>query len=108
MGAHAQYTTSDYRFIGELKKQQQRKTAYTTTFSGALNLYKTYISSQDVPNVCKFQPSCSVYGHQALHKNGVFIGIMLTLDRLTRCNGRQTTEIYDFDENTQTYIDFPD
>lgn len=37
-------------------------------------------------NVCKFNPSCSSYGLEAVLTHGVFVGGLLTLNRLFRCS----------------------
>lgn len=37
-------------------------------------------------NICRFYPSCSHYGAEALEKHGVFQGIFLTLKRLLKCH----------------------
>lgn len=54
-------------------------------FSGLFLFYKTFISSQDGQS-CSFTPSCSEFGMEAVKSQGVFIGILNTFDRLTRCN----------------------
>lgn len=36
--------------------------------------------------VCKYYPTCSAYGIQALEKYGAIKGIYLTLYRILRCN----------------------
>jgi putative membrane protein insertion efficiency factor len=35
---------------------------------------------------CGFRPSCSAYGYAAIEQQGPIVGIMMTADRLTRCN----------------------
>lgn len=35
---------------------------------------------------CKYQPTCSEYGYQAIEKFGLIKGIPLTLWRILRCN----------------------
>jgi putative component of membrane protein insertase Oxa1/YidC/SpoIIIJ protein YidD len=47
--------------------------------------YKNHISSQDMGG-CVFHPSCSEYAMLAIKKQGVLIGTVNFLDRLTRCN----------------------
>ena len=37
-------------------------------------------------DVCRFYPSCSHYGLQALQKHGFFKGIWLTAKRLLKCH----------------------
>ena len=38
------------------------------------------------PNTCRFYPSCSHYGFQAIQKHGVFKGSLLAAWRALRCN----------------------
>jgi putative component of membrane protein insertase Oxa1/YidC/SpoIIIJ protein YidD len=65
--------------------------------------YKKYISSQDYGN-CSFIPSCSEYAIIAIHQQGLFIGIVNTIDRLTRCNGRNSRN-YPVDPESGLLID---
>lgn len=39
-----------------------------------------------LPPMCRFTPSCSHYGYQALLEHGLFKGVGLTIWRLFRCN----------------------
>jgi putative component of membrane protein insertase Oxa1/YidC/SpoIIIJ protein YidD len=54
--------------------------------SALFYFYQEYISSQDGSH-CTFYPSCSAYARQSIRKKGLFIGLLCTFDRLTRCNG---------------------
>jgi len=38
------------------------------------------------PPACRFQPTCSHYGHEAIQRHGLLRGAWLTLWRLLRCN----------------------
>ncbi len=42
--------------------------------------------SRVLPPSCRFYPSCSEYGVQALRKYGVFKGGWLTVKRVARCH----------------------
>jgi putative membrane protein insertion efficiency factor len=42
--------------------------------------------SRVMPPSCRFYPSCSEYGVQALQKYGVFKGGWLTVKRIARCH----------------------
>jgi uncharacterized protein len=42
--------------------------------------------SRVLPPSCRFYPSCSEYGVQALQKYGVFKGGWLTVKRVARCH----------------------
>lgn len=54
-------------------------------FLDAITFFQKKISPIDGPR-CVFYPTCSHYGYQAIEKFGVFKGIMMTGDRLIRCN----------------------
>ncbi len=42
--------------------------------------------SRVMPPSCRFYPSCSEYGVQALQKYGIFKGGWLTVKRIARCH----------------------
>lgn len=54
-----------------------------------LNFYKTVISATDGDR-CGMSPSCSSYAARAFKKHGVFLGWIMSCDRLIRC-GRDET-----------------
>jgi uncharacterized protein len=72
-------------------------------FSGLFLFYKNFISSQDSQS-CSFTPSCSEFGMEAVKKQGVFFGVLNTLDRLTRCNSF-SPEKYERDPITSLLFD---
>ncbi len=47
--------------------------------------YKKFLSSQDSES-CIFTPSCSVYALESIKNQGIFLGSLNALDRLSRCN----------------------
>ena len=51
-----------------------------------LNFYQKVISSQDLPH-CMFNFTCSAFSKYAIKKYGPFWGVLMTFDRLLRCNG---------------------
>jgi putative component of membrane protein insertase Oxa1/YidC/SpoIIIJ protein YidD len=65
--------------------------------------YKNFISSQDSQR-CSFTPTCSVYALKAIHKRGIFWGILDGFDRLTRCNGAGHDQ-YEYIQATNELID---
>ena len=71
--------------------------------TGLIRLYQKFISSQDVPT-CNFQPTCSRFGMACIQEYGVLRGILLTADRLLRCNGSQAAH-YSKDAVTGKYVD---
>lgn len=52
---------------------------------GLIRFYKKYISPKSPP-CCRFIPSCSQYGLEAVERYGALKGSFLTLIRILRCN----------------------
>ena len=71
--------------------------------TGLIRLYQKFISSQDAPT-CSFSPSCSRFCMACIQEYGVLRGVLLTADRLLRCNGSQARH-YHKDPVTGKYID---
>jgi len=53
---------------------------------GLIRLYQATLSKSMPPNTCRFYPSCSHYGYQAIYKYGVFKGGWMAFWRVLRCN----------------------
>ncbi len=51
---------------------------------GAIRLYQVTLSGLLLSS-CRFEPSCSRYGEEALARHGVLRGTWLTAKRLGRC-----------------------
>jgi putative membrane protein insertion efficiency factor len=51
-----------------------------------IRLYQLTISPALPVDTCRFYPSCSHYGYQAIYKYGAFKGLMLAIWRILRCN----------------------
>lgn len=94
---------------GNIKKEyveaKNNKNEVQVVFSGLFLFYKTFFSSQDL-TVCTFTPSCSEYGILAVKKFGMVKGGIMTMDRLTRCNGL-SPQNYEFDKTTMLLKDDP-
>lgn len=55
--------------------------------SGALLAARNFLhGSTGVANTCRFEPTCSQYGAQAIEKLGVFAGLWLLIKRLLKCH----------------------
>lgn len=52
---------------------------------GLIRLYQRTVS-RVLPSTCRFEPSCSAYGYEAVQRYGVWRGGLLTLRRLGRCH----------------------
>lgn len=48
--------------------------------------YQASLSRTLPPNTCRFYPSCSHYGYQAIYKYGALKGGWMTVRRVLRCN----------------------
>ena len=53
---------------------------------GLIRLYQMTFSKTQPANTCRFYPSCSHYGYQAVYKYGVLKGGAMAIWRVLRCN----------------------
>ena len=51
----------------------------------AIRVYQRGVSPT-LPPACRFQPTCSHYGYEAIERHGLVRVILLTIWRLARCN----------------------
>jgi putative component of membrane protein insertase Oxa1/YidC/SpoIIIJ protein YidD len=74
-----------------------------------LYFYQRIVSEQ-ISAICGFEPSCSAFSILSIKKLGILEGLLLTADRLTRCNGNAELEsaYYLFDHVKVKVIDEPD
>lgn len=54
-------------------------------FLWLIRFYKKHISVHTLPS-CKYYPTCSQYGLEAIERFGAFKGGLLTVWRILRCN----------------------
>jgi len=54
-------------------------------FINLIKIYQRFISPF-FPSSCKFSPSCSKYGIEAINKHGIIKGLVLTVKRILKCN----------------------
>ena len=52
---------------------------------GLVKLYQKFISPHK-PSCCRYSPTCSAYALEAFTKRGFFVGMILTVGRILRCN----------------------
>ncbi|MCD5412554.1 membrane protein insertion efficiency factor YidD [Dehalococcoidia bacterium] len=52
---------------------------------GLINFYRKAISPLTPPS-CRYMPTCSQYGHEAISKYGLLKGGWLTARRIARCH----------------------
>jgi putative membrane protein insertion efficiency factor len=53
---------------------------------GLIRVYQMTFSKALSPDTCRFYPSCSHYGYQAVYKFGVLKGGAMAIWRVLRCN----------------------
>ena len=51
-----------------------------------IRAYQAVISPGLPRDTCRFYPSCSHYGYQAIYKHGAFKGSAMAVWRIIRCN----------------------
>jgi putative membrane protein insertion efficiency factor len=51
-----------------------------------IRLYQMTLSYTMPPNSCRFYPTCSHYGYQAIYKYGAIKGSLMAAWRVLRCN----------------------
>ncbi len=54
-------------------------------FINLIKIYQRFVSPF-FPSSCKFSPSCSKYGIEAISKYGFLKGSVLTIKRILKCN----------------------
>ena len=50
-----------------------------------IELYRKNISPRKI-HCCRFTPTCSAYAIEAIQKRGAFVGTLLSIWRILRCN----------------------
>lgn len=53
---------------------------------GMIRFYRKYLSGLKRYSTCKYYPTCSQYGLEAIEKYGAFKGGLLAVWRILRCN----------------------
>jgi len=83
IGHHPWYSLCGYLILESLLPVPLQPTAWALRAS--IRLYQMTLSPIN-PTVCKFQPTCSHYGLEAVRKYGTLKGSALTTWRIMRCN----------------------
>ena len=82
----------DYIFKDETSKFVKYNPV-SMVMGGLLYVYQNAISQQLSAN-CLFHPSCSEFSKQSIVHYGLFKGVFLSADRLTRCNKISSLDIH--------------
>lgn len=51
-----------------------------------IRFYRKWLSPLKRRGCCRFQPTCSAYALEAFQKRGFFVGLLLSVYRVLRCN----------------------
>ena len=51
-----------------------------------IRFYQKYLSGLKGYPTCKYVPTCSQYAIEAIEKNGLVLGLLLSIWRILRCN----------------------
>jgi len=81
--------TLDYSYTGEPALRDLKTTLINLPqwlLLALIRLYQKTISKALPENTCRFYPSCSHYGYQAIYKYGAVKGLFIAIRRLLRCN----------------------
>ena len=57
-----------------------------TLFIKLILFYQNHLSGLKMGGTCKYIPTCSQYGLEAIQKYGAFKGGLMTIWRILRCN----------------------
>jgi putative component of membrane protein insertase Oxa1/YidC/SpoIIIJ protein YidD len=99
---------SHFVALSKIEPRKFKLSPQTNEINLSLNLlfvgYKNYVSSQDQPNKCVFQHSCSEYCSDAIKQFGLIKGGLTAFDRLSRCHGFNRKN-YEIDPLTNLLID---
>ncbi|MFA5031872.1 MAG: membrane protein insertion efficiency factor YidD [bacterium] len=71
--------------LADTMENKKGNNLFTSIATGLIRIYQIVISPRQ-GDVCNFVPSCSHYSSDAIEKKGIFKGILMTADRLERCN----------------------
>ena len=55
-------------------------------FISLIHFYQKFLSGLKPYPTCKYIPTCSCYACEAIKKNGIIIGSLLSIWRILRCN----------------------
>ena len=79
------YETPEQRGVDPEYMARSKEGRMTAGMTGAIGFYKGWISPI-LPPACRFVPTCSQYGVQAIQEFGPARGALLTAWRLLRCS----------------------
>lgn len=67
------------------RKFIQKINPFYWAYTGMTNFYQRNISVQIAAN-CIFEETCSRFSRKLVDEKGIFAGVVLSLDRISRCN----------------------
>ncbi len=97
----AHFYKRDYIFKDE-KSAVVKYNPVSLTLGGLLYLYQNAFSQQFSAS-CLYHPSCSEFSKRSIAHYGLFKGVFLSADRLTRCNKVAGLDIHPMSVNPKTH-----
>ena len=67
------------------RTEQAKTTKFGSFLLSSVRFFQKQVSPIDGPR-CRFSPTCSQFGYEAVHDHGPTLGIIMTADRLMRCS----------------------
>jgi putative component of membrane protein insertase Oxa1/YidC/SpoIIIJ protein YidD len=74
------------------RKNFKNSNPASLAYAGSLFVYQNYVS-QHLSADCMYSPSCSDFSKQAVKQFGLAKGVLLSFDRLGRCNRIAATDL---------------
>ncbi len=87
---HTGHTRSSPGLMG--RNTLEKYNPASLLLAGTLTMYQRVISPQ-LSNRCVYHPSCSVFAGEIMRESGMVTGVMLTADRISRCNRLAATDV---------------
>ena len=88
MGYVSNQSTQERRKHVSLQRTHQQRTTpqMKQIFIFGIRFYRVIFFPIRILKLCRFEPSCSEYGIQAIQKHGAMKGSWLAIKRIARCN----------------------
>lgn len=102
---HDKVSNSVSQKIHSPKREISDKQTLSKTYANQLLFFYQDILSTVMVSHCEMIPSCSTYSVDAVHKHGVFLGVLLTVDRLYHEGSVKQTSPRKFLDGKMMFLD---
>lgn len=100
----AVHIRKSYTSLTSSSKKAAKFNPVTIVFSSLMYVYQNVLSSQ-INAGCLYHPSCSEFSKRSIKRFGFLRGVLLTADRMQRCNRISALEYKDKDFNKGRTLD---